>query len=365
MNFIEQLKQIPDHRKSKGKRHPLWVVMSLSLLGTLCNYHGYRPLADFSQKHWKTLKILLELPTDSRIPSYSTFRRIIQGVEIESLVKLFNEWCKNSHPGCQWLAMDGKSIKCTVTNPTESEQNFTSTVAAFTHKTGEVIALAVSENKQISEIEVVRQVITSLQGQQASFSLDALHCQKDTVKLIAEQEQHYLIALKNNQPNLVKTLDNLHRTTEAYSYAEEFDQSHGRQVRRRVWVYPAPAHLRKHWSSLQSLICVEREGWRDDKHFFESIGYISDLSLSAAQFLDQIRLHWGIENRLHWVRDVLFCEDAGLRRGGNAPTVWAIIHCFIITIVRRLGFRTIPQGQRVLANQVHQVFDILSCSYSY
>ena len=293
MNFIEQLKQIPDHRSSKGKRHPLWLVMCLTLLGVLSGYHGYRPLADFCQKHWETLQTMLELPTESQIPSYSTFRRVIQGVEIEPIVKLFNEWCKNSQTGesGKWLAMDGKSIKCTVTNQTDSKQNFTSTVSAFTHETGEVMALAVSENKQISEIEVVKQVITSLLGQSASFTMDALHCQKETVKLIVEQGQHYLIALKNNQPNLVKSLDNLHQTTTALSYAEEFDKSHGRQVRRRVWVYPAPPHLGKHWSSLQSLIYVEREGWRDDKPFFESLGYISDLSLNAAQFLDPIRLH--------------------------------------------------------------------------
>ena len=140
---------------------------------------------------------MLELPTESRIPSYSTFCRVIQGVEIEPVVKLFNEWCKNSQ---KWLAMDGKSIWCTAINQTDSKQNFTSTVSAFTHETGAVIVLAISENKQISEIEVVKQVITSLKGQSASFTMDALHCQKDTVKLIAEQGQHYLIAFKNNQP---------------------------------------------------------------------------------------------------------------------------------------------------------------------
>ena len=367
MKFIEQLKQIPDHRQSQGKRHPLWLVICLTLVGVLCGYHGYRPLADFCEKHWETLQTMLELPPQSRIPSYSTFRRVIQGVEIEPIVKLYNDWCQNSQTASsgQWLAIDGKSIKCTVTNQTDSEQNFTSTVSAFTHETGEVIALAVSENKQISEIAVVKQVITTLKGQPACYTMDALHCQKDTVKLITEQGQHYLIALKNNQPNLVKTLDNLHQTTTALSYGEEFDKSHGRQVRRRVWVYPAPPHLRKHWSSLQSLIYVEREGWRNDQHCFESFGYISDLSGNASQFLDPIRLHWGIENRLHWVRDVLFQEDMGLRRGGHAPTIWAIMYCFIMTTVRRLGYRTIPQGRRVLANQVQQVFDILSCSYSF
>ncbi|MFN5399032.1 MAG: transposase family protein [Pseudanabaena sp.] len=77
MNFIEQLKQIPDHRKSNGKRHPLWLVMCLTLLGVLCNYHGYRPLADFCEKHWLTLQTMLELAPERRIPSYSTFRRVI------------------------------------------------------------------------------------------------------------------------------------------------------------------------------------------------------------------------------------------------------------------------------------------------
>ncbi len=83
--------------------------MCLTLLGVLCNYHGYRPLADFCEKHWETLQKMLELAPESRIPSYSTFRCVIQG---------------------------------------------------------EVIALAVSENKQISEIEVVKQVIASLKDSQ-------------------------------------------------------------------------------------------------------------------------------------------------------------------------------------------------------
>ncbi|MFN4869027.1 MAG: hypothetical protein ACK5YH_12195 [Pseudanabaena sp.] len=98
---------------------------------------------------------------------------------------------------------------------------------------------------------------------------------------------------------LLKALEHLPQTTSALSYAEEFDKSHSRQVRRRVWVYRAPTRLREHWSSLQSLIYVEREGWRDAQPFVESVGYISDLSLKASQFLDPSRLHWGIENRLH------------------------------------------------------------------
>lgn len=54
LNLVERLTQIPDYRKGKGKRHTLWLVLMLVLLGTLCGYRGYRPLADFSRQHGGT-----------------------------------------------------------------------------------------------------------------------------------------------------------------------------------------------------------------------------------------------------------------------------------------------------------------------
>lgn len=180
LNLIEHLKQIPDYRKSKGKRHALWLVMMLVLLGTLCGYRGYRPLADFSHQHWQSLCELLELPTDTRIPSYSTFRRVLQRVDFEPIVGLFNQWSQRFIQQIEptWVAVDGKSIKSTLTDYSESYQKFVTTVSAFTHQTGVVLHLQVMDNKQTSEIEVVRQLIGVLAGQPIVFTLDALHCQK-------------------------------------------------------------------------------------------------------------------------------------------------------------------------------------------
>ncbi|HEY9660231.1 MAG TPA: transposase family protein [Allocoleopsis sp.] len=48
LNLIEELKQIPDYRKSKGKRHELCVVLFVLLLGCLYGSRSYRPLADLS-----------------------------------------------------------------------------------------------------------------------------------------------------------------------------------------------------------------------------------------------------------------------------------------------------------------------------
>jgi hypothetical protein len=180
LNLIEALKQIPDYRKNKGKRHDLWLVMFVVLLGSLCGYRGYRPLADFSQQHWQTLCELVELPSTTRIPSYSTYRRILHRVDFEPLVNLFNQWSQKMIQLVEqtWVAADGKSLKSTLVDYSESYQNFVTTVSAFTHQSGVVLRLQVMNNKQTSEIEVVRQLIAALSGQPLVFTLDALHCQK-------------------------------------------------------------------------------------------------------------------------------------------------------------------------------------------
>jgi hypothetical protein len=116
------LKQIPDYRKAQGKRHALWLVMMLVLLGTLCGYRGYRPWADFSQYHWQSLWELLEFPANTRIPSYSTFRRVLQRVEFEPILGLFHRWSQMFiHLMEQtWVAPDGKSIKSTLRDDRKS-----------------------------------------------------------------------------------------------------------------------------------------------------------------------------------------------------------------------------------------------------
>jgi hypothetical protein len=63
--------------------------------------------------------------------------------------------------------------------------------------------------------------------------------------------------------------------------------------------------------------------------------------LGANAFLGNIQQHWGIENRLHWVRDVTFQKSYACL-SSSAPMVWAILNCFVIVIVCQLGFRTIP-----------------------
>ena len=361
MNLIQQLQSIPDYRKQKGKRHELWLVLLLILLGAMVGYWGYRPLEDFTRVHRKSLIELLELSPETEFPSYSTFRRVLLNLDFQPLTDVFNGWASISFPPVptERLAIDGKGICCTLTNYNQSYRNLISVVSVFSHGRGIVMKMQPMSSQGEGEIKVVQKLVKDFRSQNVMFTLDALHCQKKTVEQIKSDGNDYLIGLKQNQPTLYKVAQNISQNQSPISSAAKKSEEHGRSIQRLVQVFTVPEEIQSQWMGLSSFVVVERTGFRKGKRYDERRYYISSQLLSAEQLLMDIQGHWGIENRLHWVRDVTFCEDFPPRRGGNAPVNWAILHNFFISIARSLGYRTIPQAQRCLNNQLQTVFSLL------
>jgi DDE_Tnp_1-associated len=98
MNLIEAIKSVPDHRHPRGIRHPLWLILSIILLGSCTGYWGYKPLAEFTKNHRSTLIKLFHLPPDIRFPCDSTFRNIILSLDFEVIAVLFNIWAQQNLP---------------------------------------------------------------------------------------------------------------------------------------------------------------------------------------------------------------------------------------------------------------------------
>jgi len=59
----------------------------------------------------------------------------------------------------------------------------------------------------------------------------------------------------------------------------------------------------------ESVIRVKRKGWRDKKEWNETLYYIRSKKIPTQIFAEKIQQHWGIENQVHWVKDVVFQED--------------------------------------------------------
>lgn len=109
------------------------------------------------------------------------------------------------------------------------------------------------------------------------------------------------------------------------------------------------------WTGIKSLIRVERAGTRGGKQSHEIVCYISSLIRTAKEFTCGIRGHWGIENRLHWVKDVVLNEDDSTIRMGNAPGNLSIIRAIALNVLRRNCYSLITKAQRFLSNDIDKI----------
>ena len=142
---------------------------------------------------------------------------------------------------------------------------------------------------------------------------------KKTCKLIIDGGNDYAIAVKANQKNLYHQIRHNTETSKPTTRYITAEKTRNRVTKRTIEVFHDLTGISPEWVGLESLIKVERIGTRADKPYHQVAYYISSKVCSARDFAKGIRGHWGIENRLHWVKDVIFGEDYSTIRMGNAP----------------------------------------------
>ena len=179
-NLITSLQEIRDFRASRGRRYPLWLILLLIVMGTISGCRSYYALEDFGVRHYGAVSEKLGLKV-TRLPSDTTFRRILQKLDFQVLAQQFEQWVNrtfNLETG-EWVAIDGNSIKGTVSEQQTAYQNFISLVSVYSHQQGVVLAAQQFESKKSSELKVVQTMLKALQIEKVVFTMDALHCQKN------------------------------------------------------------------------------------------------------------------------------------------------------------------------------------------
>jgi predicted transposase YbfD/YdcC len=100
------------------------------------------------------------------------------------------------------------------------------------------------------------------------------------------------------------------------------------------------------WTNARTIIRVQRPRKLRNTIERETCYYLSDLRESASQFSQRIRGYWGVENRVHYVRDVTFGEDRSRTRIGFLANLWAITRNLAINLDREAGFTNMAKAQR-------------------
>lgn len=353
---------VPDPRK-KNIRFRLIDLIAMAILAILCGAEDWPDVALCVKAKKKFLATFLDLPHGT--PSADTFRRVFARLNPEAFETAFRNWMRElvALSGSPCLAIDGKSLRHSFEHAWDAN-SMAHMVSVFACANGQVLTqLAVAGKGQ--ELAAIRQILGLVDLHGAVVSIDALGCQKDIAAKIVAGGGQYILALTENQPTLytkVKALLDEGILTDfadlPHGHHAETDAGHGRIETRRVWVTDQLQHLKglEAWQGLAAVAVVEatREVL-GGKTSTERRYYLSAVpGRDAAFFAAAQRGHWGIENRLHWILDMIFHEDQSRLHKGHGAENFSRLRRIALNLLKAHPQKASLKGKRKLAGWDHQ-----------
>lgn len=183
MTLIDHLENIKDFRRKEGKRYSKISMLLMIIMAMLRNKYSYREISRFCKQHQQTLVKIFGFK-NGRAPSHVSFRKFIINTDFYEIQKAFYAWAKErvTLEKDEWVHIDGKSIRSTVSDYSKSYQNFVSLVSLFVSRCEKIYYVDKLENKKTSEISIVEGLIDALDLKDVIFTFDALHCKKNSLK---------------------------------------------------------------------------------------------------------------------------------------------------------------------------------------
>jgi len=139
-------------------------------------------------------------------------------------------------------------------------------------------------------------------------------------------------------------------SSEPIAYHREEEISRGRCEIRETYLYAREDNLDKGWESINLIVYMRREFLSKDKEHQTDSFYVSDLQTTdAKQIAKGIRSHWHIENKFHYVKDVIMREDALCTKNKKAAANLAMFRNFAYNILKEKN-KSIKQATEIFAS---------------
>ena len=359
-HLLTMLAEVPDPRNKKGRRHPLAAMLAVTVVGLLCGQRSYTQIAKWARLH-PDLRDALGF-TAKQTPAAATFHYLYRRLDITAVEKTLTKWTTQtlarlniSTDVLKGLAIDGKTLGNSHTKDTRR----THLLAAFLHEVGIPIAeCAVSE--KTNEIPVSIELLKAFDVTGLVITTDALLTQRKVCQEILERQADYCLPVKANQKQLFEDIqdlfepfdetdppeveyrrfEQLHAETGAHLQTyTDIEDAKGRITTRTL---TASTLLTEHtdWPGLQQVYQYttqqkcKKTGQLKGVYVQYGITSLTPERASAADLLKLRREHWTIENKLHWIRDTVFQEDASSVRTGVLPQVMGALRNTAISVLR-------------------------------
>jgi len=367
------LQAVPDQRMRRGRRYPLSVLLALAVLAKLAGQGRLEPLAHWARLRAADLARLFGLKRP-QMPHQSTWSRVLgtavdpRAVE-EALRTFFQPPEAAPARASIILAVDGKTLRGTI--PLGHTQGV-HLVAAYLPEEGIVLAQLAVDRKE-NEIVVVPTLLAQLDLQGRVVVGDAMQTHRAVSAQIVAAGGDYVWFVKENQPTLLGELTELFTPppitpghaapTRDFTTERQVDKGHGR-LEERVLTASSMLAGYSDWPHLAQVFKLERTVWRQGTLRLHEVRYgITSLPREVAdarRLLAIARAEWGIENGLHYRRDVTLQEDACQLRRGGGPQVMAALNNAVVSVVGQARAQNLAAVQRHFAYQFDRFLAHLS-----
>lgn len=358
-SLYAHLEGLKDSRKPRGIRYPLVAILVMMVMSKLCGEDTPSGIADWVKHRGEHFVDFLKL-RHKNMPHHSTYRRIeaevVDPEELEQVVSTVLAGRKFF--GKQVLvSMDGKVLRGTL----DEAQEGTYLLAAYLPSEGLVLMEVELEGKGC-EIPGAAKLLKLLDLREKVVMGDAMHTQRAVSIQIVEAGGDYIWFAKGNQPQLEEDIrlwfepepipiPGQGRVPKDFETVKETSKGHGRLEERTLTV-SSQLNDFLDWPYLQQVFQLERRfiSLRTGEIQTQVVYGVTSLSrevITPQQLLKKIRAYWGIENGLHYRRDVTLREDRTRMTKGNAGRVMACLNNLVIGLVfSKTQFTYLPPARR-------------------
>lgn len=359
---------IEDKRGDQGKLHRLIDIFILSIYGLLCGHTDFTNMA--SELKYREEYFIRLLGLKYGVPSHDTFSAVFSLISPQEFLECFISWIVEVlHTKGKHVAIDGKAVRAALKKVHSKKIPYL--VNAYVVDAGLCIG-QIRIDEKTNEIKGIPEMLTWLDLEGATVSIDAIGCQKEIAALLIEKGADFVLQVKENQKTLHEDiLLEMNTRIEEKRLRDEREKKRRERGFKQSAAFKEPLDVyqeqerghsrieRRTYYALNDSACVDKEEWphvesvglvyreriaitkNDDGEIItqeppslEYSVYIMSKEMSAEKFAVYARGHWGIENSLHWVLDDFFREDRCTARIENATENVALMRKIVYNLMK-------------------------------
>lgn len=317
LSFFKYFSCMRDPRCVSRTTYRFLDMLFIAVMATIAGANDPDSIALFAAKRRDWLQKYCRLP-EGQTPSAGAFRRLLQRIKPEQFAACFGRWTAAlaSQLGLKQVAFDGKTMRGS--GRAEDGLRALHVVSAWANDNHLSLGQIAVEEKS-NEITAIPALLDLLELKDALVTIDAMGCQKKIAAKIKDAEADYVLPVKGNQPGLHADVEMTCKMAAGFDYQNvkhdvhtTQEKGHGRQEKRTYIVIYDLSMIRDKdkWKGLAAVGMCIYERTVKGKTTVEVHYFIGSREMSAQQYAQALRNHWGIENNLHWQLDVTFGEDA-------------------------------------------------------